>query len=121
MNARLKNQLSYLFFVLLAILAFYTVFRDNDMRLVAASLKKMKLAYLLAAVVIALVFTMMEGVMIWQSRVYGLYPVFFRWVFIFGYYAVCNRRSADAALSYETRRQRPVGGDGRTHDRGACL
>ncbi len=65
MNARLKNQLSYLFFVLLAILAFYTVFRDNDMRLVAASLKKMKLAYLLAAVVTALVFTMMEGVMIW--------------------------------------------------------
>ena len=120
MNARLKNQLSYLFFVLLAILAFYTVFRDNDMRLVAASLKKMKLAYLLAAVVIALVFTMMEGVMIWyllrtlQGRAGFMDCIRYS-------YAVCNRRSADAALSYETRRQRPVGGDGRTHDRGACL
>ena len=41
MNARLKNQLSYLFFILLAILAFYTVFRDNDMAMVVASLKKM--------------------------------------------------------------------------------
>ena len=65
MNARLKNQLSYLFFILLAILAFYTVFRDNDMAMVVASLKKMKLSYLLAAAGIALLFTMMEGVMIW--------------------------------------------------------
>ncbi len=65
MNARLKNQLSYLFFILLAILAFYTVFRDNDMAMVVASLKKMKLSYLLAAAGMALLFTMMEGVMIW--------------------------------------------------------
>lgn len=65
MNARLKNQLSYLFFILLAILAFYTVFKDHDMGMVAASLKKMKLPYLFAAAVIALIFTMMEGVMIW--------------------------------------------------------
>ncbi len=65
MSARLKNQLSYLFFIVLAVLAFYTVFRDNDMALVAASLKKMKLSYLLACAVTALVFTMMEGVMIW--------------------------------------------------------
>lgn len=65
MNARLKNQLSYLFFILLAILAFYMVFRDNDMGMVVASLKKMKLSYLLAAAGIALLFTMMEGVMIW--------------------------------------------------------
>lgn len=65
MNARIKNQLSYFFFILLAVLAFYTVFQDNDMAMVAASLKKMKLPYLFASAVAALVFTMMEGVMIW--------------------------------------------------------
>lgn len=65
MNASRKNQLSYLFFVLLAVLAFYTVFQDNDMGMVAAALKKMRLSYVLAAAVAALVFTMLEGVMIW--------------------------------------------------------
>lgn len=65
MNASRKNQLSYLFFIVLAILAIYTVFQDNDMGMVAASLKKMKLSYLLAAAIAALVFTMLEGVMIW--------------------------------------------------------
>ena len=65
MSASRKNQLSYLFFVLLAVLAFYTVFQDNDMEMVAASLKKMRLSYVLAAAVAALVFTMLEGVMIW--------------------------------------------------------
>lgn len=65
MSARLKNQLSYFFFILLAVLAFYTVFQDNDMAMVAASLKKIKLPYLLACAAVALVFTMMEGVMIW--------------------------------------------------------
>ncbi len=65
MNARLKNQLSYLFFILLAVLAFYTVFRDNDTGMVMASIKKMKLSYLLVSAAVALIFTMMEGVMIW--------------------------------------------------------
>lgn len=65
MKARLKNQLSYLFFLLLAVLAFYTVFQDNDIGMVAASLKEMKLPYLLLAIAVALAFTMMEGVMIW--------------------------------------------------------
>jgi len=65
MNASRKNQLSYLFFILLAVLAFYAVFQDNDITMVAAFLKKMKLSYLLAAAAEALVFTMMEGVMIW--------------------------------------------------------
>lgn len=65
MNARLKNQLSYFFFILLAVLALYTVFQDNDTAMVAASLKKMKLPYLFAAAAEALAFTMMEGVMIW--------------------------------------------------------
>lgn len=65
MSARLKNQLSYFFFILLAVLAFYTVFQDNDIAMVAASLKKIKLPYLLACAAVALVFTMMEGVMIW--------------------------------------------------------
>lgn len=65
MKERLKNQLSYLFFILLAVLAFYTVFQDNDLGMVAASLKKMNVGYLLFAVLIALVFTMMEGVMIY--------------------------------------------------------
>ena len=65
MKNRLKNQLSYLFFVLLAILAFYTVFQDNDLGMVLASLTRMNLWYLLLAAVTALVFTMMEGVMIW--------------------------------------------------------
>lgn len=65
MNASRKNQLSYLFFILLAVLAIYAVFQDNDMAMVAASLKKMKLSYLLAAAAVALIFTMMEGAMIW--------------------------------------------------------
>lgn len=65
MKAWLKNQLSYLFFILLAVLAFYAVFSDNDMEMVAVSLKKMKLSYLLLAAVTALAFTMMEGLMIW--------------------------------------------------------
>ena len=65
MNARLKNQLSYLFFILLAVLAFYAVFRDNDMGMVVAAIKRMKFSYLLVSAVDALVFTMMEGVMIW--------------------------------------------------------
>lgn len=65
MDARRKNQLSYLFFIALAALAFYAVFRDNDMGMVAASLRKMKLPYLLLAALVALVFTMMEGIMIW--------------------------------------------------------
>lgn len=65
MKERLRNQFSYLFFILLAVLAFYTVFQDNDLGMVAASLKKMKVGYLLFAVIIALVFTMMEGVMIY--------------------------------------------------------
>ena len=43
MNAGRKNQLQYLFFVLLAVLAFYAVFRDNDIGLVTASLKQVKL------------------------------------------------------------------------------
>lgn len=65
MNASRKNQLSYLFFILLAVLAIYAVFQDNDMAMVTASLKKMKVSYLLAAVAAALIFTMMEGIMIW--------------------------------------------------------
>lgn len=65
MNASRKNQLSYLFFIILAILAIYTVFQDNDMGMVAAALTKMKLSYLLLAALAALVFTMLEGVMIW--------------------------------------------------------
>lgn len=65
MNASRKNQLSYLFFIILAILAIYTVFQDNDMGMVAASLTKMKMSYLLTAALAALVFTMLEGVMIW--------------------------------------------------------
>lgn len=65
MGAGHKNQLSYLFFILLAILSFYAVFHDNDIGMIAASIKKMKLSYLMLAAVTALVFTMMEGVMIW--------------------------------------------------------
>ena len=65
MRANRKNQLSYLFFILLAVLAIYAVLQDNDMAMIAASLKKMKLPYLLAAAAAALIFTMMEGVMIW--------------------------------------------------------
>lgn len=65
MKTQLKNQLSYLFFLLLAILAFHTVFKDNDMGMVAASLKEMKLPYLLLAAATALIFTMMEGAIIW--------------------------------------------------------
>lgn len=65
MNASRKNQLSYLFFIILAILAIYTVFQDNDIGMVAASLTKMKMSYLLTAALAALVFTMLEGVMIW--------------------------------------------------------
>lgn len=65
MNASRKNQLSYLFFIILAILAIYTVFQDNDMGMVAASLTKMKMSNLLTAALAALVFTMLEGVMIW--------------------------------------------------------
>lgn len=65
MGASRKNQLSYLFFILLAILSFYAVFHDNDIGMIAASIKKMKLSYLMLAAVTALVFTMMEGVMIW--------------------------------------------------------
>lgn len=65
MSARLKHQLSYLFFILLAVFAFYAVFSDNDMGMVMASIKKIKLSYLLASAAVALVFTMMEGVMIW--------------------------------------------------------
>lgn len=65
MKSGLKNQLSYLFFILLAVLAFYTVFRENDMGMIAASLKNMKLSYLLLSAAAALIFTMMEGVMIW--------------------------------------------------------
>ncbi len=65
MKDRLKNQLSYLFFVVLALFAFYTVFRDNDLGMIMASLRRMNLWYLLLAATTALVFTMMEGVMIW--------------------------------------------------------
>ena len=42
MNASRKNQLSYLFFIILAILAIYTVFQDNDMGMVAAALTDRK-------------------------------------------------------------------------------
>ncbi len=65
MKSSHKNQLSYLFFILLAVLALYTVFHDNDAGLIMASLKKMRIAHLLLAVAVALVFTMMEGMMIW--------------------------------------------------------
>ncbi len=65
MKPSLKNQLSYLFFILLAVLAFYTVFQDNDLGMVIVSLKNMKLPYLLLSAAAALIFTMMEGVMIW--------------------------------------------------------
>ncbi len=65
MSGGRKNQLSYLFFVLLAVLSFYAVFYDNDIGMIAASLKKMQLSYLLFSALTALVFTMMEGVMIW--------------------------------------------------------
>lgn len=65
MKPSLKNQLSYLFFILLAVLAFYTVFHENDLGMVIASLKNMKLPYLLLSAAAALIFTMMEGVMIW--------------------------------------------------------
>lgn len=65
MKEHLKNQLSYFFFIFLAVLAFYTVFKDNDMGMVLSSLKEMNVWYLLLAAVTALVFTMMEGVMIW--------------------------------------------------------
>lgn len=65
MRDRLKNQLSYLFFVLLAIFAFYTVFQDNDLGMILVSLKRMNLWSLLLAAVTALVFTMIEGVLIW--------------------------------------------------------
>ena len=65
MKNRLKNQLSYLFFILLAILAFYTIFRDNDLGVIYASLLQMNLWYVLFAAMTALIFTMMEGIMIW--------------------------------------------------------
>ena len=65
MNAGRKNQLQYLFFVLLAVLAFYAVFRDNDIGLVTASLKQVKLSSVMLSAGIALVFTMIEGVVIW--------------------------------------------------------
>lgn len=65
MEKRLKNQLSYLFFILLAVLAFYTVFHDNDLEMTVVFIKKMKLWHLLFAFATALVFTMMEGAMIY--------------------------------------------------------
>ena len=65
MKKRLKNQLSYLFFILLAVLAFYTVFHDNDLELTLSFIKKMELWHLLFAFATALVFTMMEGAMIY--------------------------------------------------------
>ena len=65
MSTRQKNQLSYLFFILLAVLAFYAVFHDHDAGMILAALKHMRLPYLLFAAAAALVFTMMEGVMIW--------------------------------------------------------
>ena len=65
MHAGRKNQLQYLFFVLLAVLAFYAVFRDNDIGLVTASLKQVKLSSVMLSAGIALVFTMIEGVVIW--------------------------------------------------------
>ena len=64
MKERWKRQLSYLFFVLLAALAFYAVFHGNDMGLIWASLKHMNLWYLFLSAAVALAFTMMEGVMI---------------------------------------------------------
>lgn len=65
MSASRKNQISYLFFVLLAVLSFYAVFHDNDIGMVASAIRKIKLPYLLLSAATALVFTMMEGVMIW--------------------------------------------------------
>ena len=65
MTKRLKNQLSYLFFILLAVFAFYAVFHDHDFGMTAASIRKMDLRYLLLAVITALIFTMMEGVIIY--------------------------------------------------------
>ncbi len=65
MKKRLKNQLSYLFFILLAALAFYTVFHDNDFGLTLAFIKKLNPLYLLVSFVVALVFTMMEGALIY--------------------------------------------------------
>ncbi len=91
MSARLKNQLSYFFFILLAVLAFYTVFQDNDMAMVAASLKKIKLPYLLACAAGAPR----------ESEFCRMYPLFLCRFFVFRHYAFCYRRTADAALSYE--------------------
>jgi len=65
MKKRLKNQLSYLFFIMLAVLALYTVFHDNDLGMTVAFIKKMELWHLLLAFATALVFTMMEGAMIY--------------------------------------------------------
>jgi len=65
MKEKRKNQLGYLFFILLAVFALYTVFKDNDLTMIWSSLKRMNMLYLLLAAVVALVFTMMEGVMIW--------------------------------------------------------
>ncbi len=65
MKESLKKQLSYLFFILLAVLAFYTVFHDNDLGMIMEALRHMSLWHLLLAAIVALVFTMMEGFMIW--------------------------------------------------------
>ncbi len=65
MNTRLKKHLSFLFFIALALFAFYTVFQGHDIGMILASIRRMNPAYLLLAALTALVFTMMEGVMIW--------------------------------------------------------
>lgn len=65
MSKRLKNQISYLFFILLAVFAFYAVFHDHDFGMIAAAIRKMDLRYLLLSMITALVFTMIEGVIIY--------------------------------------------------------
>ena len=128
-----KRILEVTIFLLVMFLTFYTLFSGKNLGEIANAVSKMSVGYLVPAAALA-IFCM-------RRRIYdlvsasgneskpkkrrkffdSLYPILFYRIFLFWHYAVCNRRTACAALLYEQRREQRIGQYGCAYDSCCCL
>jgi len=60
-----KHIISSLFLIVLAVITAWIIVKNNDMGAVASAIEQMKIGWLVLCIVIALLFVVMEGVIIW--------------------------------------------------------
>ena len=105
-----KNLISAGVLLFLSALTVSAIFRGNDMGAVFQAMGSQKPLYLAAAIVTAVFFVSMEGIVfcyLFRSLDYKTslptYKVCVRGLFLFRDHAFCHRRAAHAALLYAKR------------------